>query len=84
MPDQEVAILEPRLFQRRVLPWTQLLGYVPATGHLRHRQAMAAWLARGGLTVDPDLIVLTAGAQHALSSAISALPSRATRCWSRS
>jgi DNA-binding transcriptional MocR family regulator len=34
---------------------------------------MAAWLARGGLTVDPDLIVLTAGAQHALSVAISAL-----------
>jgi DNA-binding transcriptional MocR family regulator len=73
MPDQEVANLQPRLFQRRVLPWTKILGYIPARGHLRHRQAMAAWLARGGLTVDPDLIVLTAGAQHALSSAISAL-----------
>jgi DNA-binding transcriptional MocR family regulator len=73
MPDQEVANLQPRLFQRRVLPWTQILGYVPAKGHLRHRQAMAAWLARGGLTVDPDLIVLTAGAQHALSVTISAL-----------
>src|SRR5688500_16847238 len=45
MPDQEVAVLESRLFQRRVLPWTQLLGYVnPRHGHLRHRQAMAAWL----------------------------------------
>ena len=49
MPDKEVANLQPRLFQRRVLPWTQILGYVPAKGHLRHRQAMAAWLARGGL-----------------------------------
>jgi DNA-binding transcriptional MocR family regulator len=73
MPDKEVANLQPRLFQRRVLPWTQILGYVPTRGHLRHRQAMAAWLARGGLTVDPDSLVLTAGAQHALSATISAL-----------
>src|SRR3954469_16903934 len=40
MPDKEVAVLESRLFQRRVLPWTQLLGYVRPPGHLRHRQAM--------------------------------------------
>ena len=73
MPDKEVANLQPRLFQRRVLPWTQILGYVPAKGHLRHRQAMAAWLARGGLTVDPDQLVLTGGAQHGLASAFSAL-----------
>src|SRR5687768_16705138 len=73
MPDKEVANLQPRLFQRRVLPWTQILGYVPAKGHFRHRQAMAAWLARGGLTVDPDQLVLTGGAQHGLASAFSAL-----------
>src|SRR5918999_6139730 len=48
MPDKEVANLQPRLFQRRVLPWTQILGYVPAKGHLRHRQSMAAWPVRGG------------------------------------
>ena len=73
MPDKEVAVLESRLFQRRVLPWTQLLGYVRAQGHLRHRQAMASWLAQGGLTVNPDHLVLTAGAQHAMSVAVSAL-----------
>jgi DNA-binding transcriptional MocR family regulator len=73
MPDKEVANLQPRLFQRRVLPWTQILGYVPTKGHFRHRQAMAAWLARNGLTVDPEHLVLTAGAQHGLSSALSAL-----------
>jgi DNA-binding transcriptional regulator YhcF (GntR family) len=28
MPDTEVANLQPRMFQRRVLPWTQILGYV--------------------------------------------------------
>ena len=51
MPDKEVAVLESRLFQRRVLPWTQLLGYVPPPGHLRHRQAIAAWLAQLGVPV---------------------------------
>jgi DNA-binding transcriptional MocR family regulator len=73
MPDKEVANLQPRLFQRRVLPWMQILGYVPTKGHLRHRQAMAAWLARGGFVVDPEHLVLTAGAQHGLSVAFSAL-----------
>ena len=73
MPDKEVANLQPRLFQRRVLPWTQILGYVPARGHLRHRQAMAAWLLRGGLTVDPEHLVLTGGAQHGLACTFSAL-----------
>lgn len=73
MPDKEVANLQPRMFQRRVLPWTQILGYTPAKGHLRHRQAMAAWLARGGLIADPETIVLTAGAQHSLSVAMSAI-----------
>ena len=73
MPDKEVAVLESRLFQRRVLPWTQLLGYVRSQGHLRHRQAMASWLAQGGLKVDPDHLVLTAGAQHAMSVALTAV-----------
>jgi DNA-binding transcriptional MocR family regulator len=71
MPDKEVAVLEKHLFARRVLPWTQLLGYVPPRGHLRHRQAMAAWLGACGLTADPERIVLTAGAQHAMAVAIS-------------
>ena len=70
MPDKEVAVLEKHLFARRVLPWTQLLGYVPARGHLRHRQAMAAWLSTCGFETHPDRIVLTAGAQHAMAVAI--------------
>jgi DNA-binding transcriptional MocR family regulator len=72
MPDKEVAHLESHLFQRRVLPWTQLLGYAPKRGHLRHRQAMAAWLGSQGLAVDPEHVVLTAGAQHALACAMAA------------
>jgi DNA-binding transcriptional MocR family regulator len=73
MPDREVANLQPRLFQRRTLPWMQLLGYVPARGHLRHREAMAAWVRQCGLKVDPEQMVLTAGAQHGLSVAFAAL-----------
>lgn len=73
MPDKEVAQLEAHLFQRRVLPWTQLLGYAPKRGHLRHRQAMVSWLARYGFTADPEHVVLTAGAQHALACALDAV-----------
>ena len=73
MPDKEVAVLEKHLFARRVLPWTQLLGYVPSRGHMRHRQAMAAWLESCGLIADPERIVLTAGAQHAMAVALAAV-----------
>ena len=72
MPDKEVAVLEKHLFARRVLPWTQLLGYVPSRGHLRHRQAMSAWLERCGFIADPERTVLTAGAQHAIAVAVAA------------
>jgi DNA-binding transcriptional MocR family regulator len=67
MPDQEVLNLQPHLFQRRVLPWTQLFGYAPKRGHARHRQILAGWLADQGLVTHPDHIVPTAGAQHGLA-----------------
>jgi DNA-binding transcriptional MocR family regulator len=73
MPDKEVAQLEVHLMRRRTLPWMQLLRYAPKRGHLRHRQAMAAWLAYLGLPVSPEQIVLTAGAQHGLATTLAAL-----------
>src|SRR5688500_17858267 len=73
MPDKEVANLEAHMFQRRMLPWTQLLGYAPRRGHLRHRQAMATWLARQGMIIDPERVALTAGAQHGLACTLTAL-----------
>lgn len=73
MPDKEVVSLEAHLFQRRVLPWTQLLGYAPRRGHLRHRQAMAAWLGRQGLMTEPDRVALTAGSQHGIQTTFVAL-----------
>lgn len=44
-----------------------LLRYQPAAGNLRHRSAMAALAAGGGLNVPPDRIVVTSGAQHAMT-----------------
>ena len=73
MPDKEVAVLESRLFQRRVLPWTQLLGYVRPPGHLRHRQAMAVWLGQLGIPARAEQVALTAGAQHAMTTAFAAV-----------
>ena len=73
MPDKEVAVLESRLFQRRVLPWTQLLGYVRPPGHLRHRQAMATWLAQLGIAARAEHVALTAGAQHAMHVSLAAV-----------
>ena len=71
LPDKEVAALESRMFQRRVLPWTDLLGYAPTQGHRRHRESMAEWLAALGVPASPDNIVLTAGAQQALLVSLS-------------
>lgn len=45
----------------------QLLQYPPPEGLPRHREAGAAWVKSLGLTVEPDAILVTAGAQHALS-----------------
>lgn len=73
MPDKEVANLGAHLFQRRALPWTQLFSYAPRRGYQRHRQAMAAWLKQLGMPADPEHIVLTAGAQHGLTSALGAV-----------
>ena len=73
MPDQEVLNLQPHLFQRRVLPWTQLFGYAPKRGHARHRQILAGWLADQGLVCHPDHILPTAGAQHGLAVAFQTL-----------
>ena len=47
--------------------------YRPPSGSERHRSAGAAWLARGGLSVRPEQVLVTVGAQHALFVALAAL-----------
>ncbi len=45
----------------------ELLAYDPATATPRHRAAAASWIARLGHEVSPDQIVVTNGAQHAMT-----------------
>ncbi|WP_374636169.1 aminotransferase-like domain-containing protein [Agrobacterium salinitolerans] len=47
--------------------------YPPVTGHQRFRQEMARWFRRLGLDADPACLLLTNGAQHALSVSLSTL-----------
>ncbi|MBU0755112.1 MAG: PLP-dependent aminotransferase family protein, partial [Planctomycetes bacterium] len=57
---------------RRITRRTDLqafLRYPPPEGYPRHREAGAAWIKKMGLVVDPDAVLITAGAQHALSVA---------------
>ncbi len=51
----------------------QLLDYMPENGHLRYRAAGSKWIARVGLDLHPDRLMLTGGAQHALAVSLLAL-----------
>ncbi|MBG0777812.1 MAG: PLP-dependent aminotransferase family protein [Desulfovibrionaceae bacterium] len=50
-----------------------LLHYVPPGGLPAHRAAGADWARRFGLAPEPDEVVVCAGAQHALTSALGGL-----------
>lgn len=50
-----------------------LLRYRPDTGLPSHRSVAARWIRRTGLEAHPDDVVVTAGAQHALSVILSNL-----------
>lgn len=50
-----------------------LLEYQPPQGMAAHRAAGADWVARSGVETDADRIVVTSGAQHAMTVATAAL-----------
>ena len=50
-----------------------LLGYPPRAGLDAHRDAGARWIARRGVRVSPDRVLVTAGAQHALVVALASV-----------
>jgi DNA-binding transcriptional MocR family regulator len=54
----------------------ELLQYPEPSGLARHRLGGVKWLAKMGMTVDPDSILITAGAQHALLVVFSAIARR--------
>ena len=50
-----------------------LLDYGPAQGHAHHREVFAQWAGRRGVAANAERIILTTGAQQALSVAIGTL-----------
>jgi DNA-binding transcriptional MocR family regulator len=50
-----------------------LLNYQANSGTRAHREAGAKLLARSGVRVDPDRVLVTSGAQHAMTVALGAL-----------
>jgi DNA-binding transcriptional MocR family regulator len=50
--------------------------YLPYFSHPQHQEAAVAWIARHGLTVRADEVILTNGAQHAMTLSISAVADR--------
>lgn len=50
----------------------RLLHYPTVSDSLQHARAAASWLARRGVEAEPESIVVCAGAQHAMDSALGA------------
>lgn len=48
-------------------------SYPPVTGHVRFRNELARWFRRLGMDAAPQTLLLTNGAQHALSASLSIL-----------
>ncbi|CAN5218351.1 PLP-dependent aminotransferase family protein [soil metagenome] len=53
--------------------WHDLLDYSPTAGFPAHLAMGAAWLAKSDVTVSPDQVVLSAGAQAALITTLATL-----------
>lgn len=68
-PHVRAALLE--LAHSPVL--AEMLDYTPDGGHPLHRLAGAAWMHHTGLPARAEQVLLTAGAQHGLLVAVSAL-----------
>jgi DNA-binding transcriptional MocR family regulator len=50
-----------------------LLDYAPEGGSPEHRAAGASWIARSGLEVTPDRVLVSSGSQHGMTAVLSAL-----------
>jgi DNA-binding transcriptional MocR family regulator len=50
-----------------------MLDYGFSQGQPRHREVLARWIGRRGIAVDPERMIVTSGAQQALTIALGAL-----------
>lgn len=73
------AVITERLLSRSLVAVSRRVdadvfnSYPPATGHSRFRNEMARWFRRAGMEAEPEHLLLTNGAQHALSISLSVL-----------
>jgi DNA-binding transcriptional MocR family regulator len=72
--DPDLLLALRQLSRRAQARW--LLQYVPSAGLAHHREAGAAWIGRLGLQADPASIVVTSGAQHALTVILALIAQR--------
>lgn len=74
-PDGEEGRLLARTLEEiaRGRDLDELMAYNPATALLRHRAVAAEWIGAMGLDASPDRIVVTNGAQHAITVCLATL-----------
>jgi len=73
-PQSSDALLQRTLAELSRQPGiARLLNYQPHAGMPHHRAAGAAWIARHGLDMPADRVIVTSGAQHALCVVVGAL-----------
>jgi DNA-binding transcriptional MocR family regulator len=72
-PHAHVAELAGRLDLDPDLNRAALLEYPPRAGRLEHRTCGAEWIARRHVYVAPSQVLVTVGAQHALSIALATI-----------
>jgi DNA-binding transcriptional MocR family regulator len=72
-PHAHVSELAGRLEIRADANRTALLDYPPRAGREEHRAAGADWIARREVRVSPSQVLVTVGAQHALSIALATI-----------
>ncbi len=72
-PHAHVAELAGRLDLGADINRAALLDYPPRSGREEHRAAGADWIARRQVRVAPSQVLVTVGAQHALSIALAAI-----------
>ncbi len=51
----------------------RFMEYTSPQGLLRHRQTGSGWIRRFGVIADPENVIVTAGAQHAMICIFSSL-----------
>ena len=69
--DPDLAGALRTIARRRDL--SDLLSYQPFNGSERHRRVGAAWVNRHGLNIGADQVVITGGAQHAITVVLGTL-----------